>query len=213
MKDPNWRKAMNMEFDAVLKKSDMDWKADGSIDRYKAQLVVKGFHQQAGIDYGETYNLVVKPFTISLILSIAISGGWPIHQIDIQNAFLHGRIYEAALIAGSDKKQKKEWLPPWLKWQTEPNMRVHEPIGSQTLMKSNAQLRHEGQGEAPQSHPALDDQPAAASSSQIALLLPLYDAGYTQIMAALSSIQYDVSSIQQEVSSIILRVEQCQLDI
>lgn len=69
-------------------------KADGSIDRYKAQLVAKGFHQQAGIDYGETYNLVVKPFTISLILSIAISGGWPIHQIDIQNAFLHGRIYE-----------------------------------------------------------------------------------------------------------------------
>jgi hypothetical protein len=65
-------------------------KADGSIERYKAQLVAKGFHQQAGLDYGETFNPVVKPTTIRTVLSVAYSRGWDKHQIDIQNAFLHG---------------------------------------------------------------------------------------------------------------------------
>jgi hypothetical protein len=68
-------------------------------------------------------------------------------------------------------------------------MIVQDPLGSQILMKSNAQLRFEGQGEVPQPPPAQDDQQATASSSQIAPLLPLYDTGYAQIMAALSSIQ------------------------
>ena len=69
-------------------------KADGSIDRYKAQLVAKGFHQEPGLDYGETYNPVVKPTTVRLVLSLALYSGWPIHHIDIQNAFLHGTLIE-----------------------------------------------------------------------------------------------------------------------
>jgi hypothetical protein len=73
-------------------------------------------------------------------------------------------------------------------------------------MKSNAQLWHEGQDEAPQPPPVQFELPTGASSSQIAPPPPPYDVGFAQVMAALSSIQRDVSSIS-------VRVEQCQLDI
>jgi hypothetical protein len=90
---------------------------------------------------------------------------------------------------------------------------VQDPLGTQKLMKSNAQLRHEGQDEAPQPLPIQFELPTGVSSSQTAPPPPPYDAGYAQVMAAMSFIQRDVSSIQQEVSSISVRVEQCQLDI
>ena len=114
MQHPCWRKAMNTEFDALLQNQTWTlippseasnvvgckWvfrlkrKADGSIDRYKARLVAKGFHQQPVLDYGETYSPVIKPTTVRLVLSLALCSGWPIHQIDIQNAFLHGTLTE-----------------------------------------------------------------------------------------------------------------------
>ena len=47
--------------------------SDGSISRYKARLVVKGFHQQARIDYHETFSPVIKPTIVRLILVIAVS--------------------------------------------------------------------------------------------------------------------------------------------
>jgi hypothetical protein len=66
----------------------------------------------------------------------------------------------------------------WLKSYSEPRMRVQDPLGSQTLMKSNAQLRHEGQDEAPQPPPVQFELPTIASSSQTAPPPPPYDAGY-----------------------------------
>ncbi|XP_021893745.1 uncharacterized protein LOC110811530 [Carica papaya] len=45
---------------------------DGSLQRCKTRLVVKGFHQNAGVDYGETFNPVVKESTMRVILTIAV---------------------------------------------------------------------------------------------------------------------------------------------
>ena len=63
--------------------------SDGSIARYKARQVAKGFHQQAGIDYTKTFSLVVKPATIRLILAMVVSFRWPLRQLDVSNAFLY----------------------------------------------------------------------------------------------------------------------------
>jgi hypothetical protein len=62
-------------------------------------LVAKGFRQHAGIDYGETFSLVVKPTSIRTVLPIAYSAGWSMQQIDIQNAFLHGLLTEDVYMA------------------------------------------------------------------------------------------------------------------
>lgn len=112
--DQHWLAAMNSEFQALqLNKTwslvprppnqnvvSCKWvfkvkqKADGSLDKYKARLVARGFTQQYDIDYSETFSPVVKPTTVRLVLSLAISKGWELRQVDISNAFLHGDLSE-----------------------------------------------------------------------------------------------------------------------
>lgn len=69
-------------------------KPDGSLDRYKARWVVRGFTQCAGVDFGETFTPVVKPATIRTVLTIAASKCWPTRQLDVSIAFLHGTLRE-----------------------------------------------------------------------------------------------------------------------
>ncbi|GKB81092.1 ribonuclease H-like domain-containing protein [Tanacetum coccineum] len=67
---------------------------NGMLSRYKARLVANGSTQLEGIDVDETFSPVVKPGTIWTVLSLATSRHWPIHQLDVNNAFLHGDLSE-----------------------------------------------------------------------------------------------------------------------
>jgi hypothetical protein len=114
IKDPHWNNAMLDEYNALIGNDTWSlvprpagvnvvtgkwiyrhkFNPDGSLARYKARWVVRGFKQQAGVDYEETFSPVVKPATIRVVLSLATSSSWPIHQMDVKNAFLHGELAE-----------------------------------------------------------------------------------------------------------------------
>ena len=67
---------------------------DGQVDRLKVCLVAKGYTQIYGCDYGDSFSPVAKIAFVRLFLSMATMYHWPLYQMDIKNAFLHGEFLE-----------------------------------------------------------------------------------------------------------------------
>ncbi|CAA7049516.1 unnamed protein product [Microthlaspi erraticum] len=109
-----WNNAMGTEVDALEQKRTWDicdlppgkealeclwvyktkYKSDGTIERYKARLVVQGNHQVEGEDYDETFAPVVKMNTVRSVLRLVAAKNWEVYQMDVNNAFLHGDLEE-----------------------------------------------------------------------------------------------------------------------
>ncbi|GJS16862.1 zinc finger, CCHC-type containing protein [Tanacetum coccineum] len=69
-------------------------KVDGTIDKFKARLVIQGIRQKEGIDYFDTYAPVARISTIRLLIALAATYNLVIHQMDVKTTFLNGDLEE-----------------------------------------------------------------------------------------------------------------------
>ena len=113
-KDPRWIKAMSEEMQELCKNETWDlvpchphkkgidywwiykikYNVDGSVNRYKAWLVPKGYAQTRRVDDEETFAPVPKMTTVWIVIALAAVKGWHLHQMDVKNAFLRGKLEE-----------------------------------------------------------------------------------------------------------------------
>lgn len=135
LENPKWKHAMkeelfmiekNQTWELVDKPQDrkvigVKWvfrtklNSDGSVNKLKARLVVKGYAQIFGVDYSDTFAPVARLETIRLLLAISAQLGWKVHQMDVKSAFLNGileeEIYveqpEGFLVKGEEEKVYK----------------------------------------------------------------------------------------------------------
>ncbi|GKC61305.1 zinc finger, CCHC-type containing protein [Tanacetum coccineum] len=109
-----WKEAINDEMDSIMgndtwvlidlppgcRPMGCKWifkrklKIDGTIEKFKARLVIQGFKQKLGIDYFDTYALVACISTIRLLIAMASIHSLIIHQMDVKIAFLNGELEE-----------------------------------------------------------------------------------------------------------------------
>ena len=67
---------------------------DGTIQKHKAKLVAKGYSQQPGINYNETFAPVARLYIIRALIALAAQKGWNIYQLDVKSVFLNGVLEE-----------------------------------------------------------------------------------------------------------------------
>ena len=111
---PQWKEAIKCEIDSILQNHTWElvdlpagckplgyrWifkkkmKTDGTIDKYKARLVIKGYKQREGLDYFDTYSPVTRITSIRMVLAIAAIRNLEVHQMDVKTAFLNGNLEE-----------------------------------------------------------------------------------------------------------------------
>lgn len=84
---PTGRKALSCKWVFRVK-----YLSDGTIEKYKSRLVIKGFLQREGIDYNEIFSPVIRMEALRLMLAIATILDLEIHQMDVATAFLNGEI-------------------------------------------------------------------------------------------------------------------------
>nr|GEU48706.1 ribonuclease H-like domain-containing protein [Tanacetum cinerariifolium] len=112
--------------------------ADGTLSRYKARLVANGSSQQIGIDVDETFSLVVKPTTIRTILSLVVSRKWPIHQLDVKNAFLNDGLLETVYMHHPPSTEAEYRgvanVVAEIAWLCNPLCELHSSLSSATLV-------------------------------------------------------------------------------
>lgn len=118
VKEEKWVEAMKLEIEAIEKNNTWElvkveagvkpigvkWvfktklNERGEIDKYKARLVVKGYAQKEGVDYGEVFAPVARWDTIRLFISVAAKRNWTVYQLDVKSAFLHGELKEVVYV-------------------------------------------------------------------------------------------------------------------
>ena len=88
---------------------DQSHAVDGSIEKYKARFMARGFSQKEGIDYEETFAPMVRYTSIRAIMVLATKLGWKLHQMDVKTTFLNGVVEEKVYVEQPLRFETHDW--------------------------------------------------------------------------------------------------------